>query len=277
MMLWPFSKRRTMPRMSCPWRSLYSLKMMSRSASRTRWKSTCLAVCAAMRPKALRACFMSSTSPNSLSCWRACSASRGCQNTWKPSSSPSSASRPCLRATSSAISRSGSVTSSTTVMYWKRSTWPVSSLKRASSSRVGPNAACAALRIAASIVSIRTFLSMPFSWATCSTIVPRSTSKPAACAAMAFTFRSRPPGGTPAAVCSPRRAFAPGGGRSGGAPVEHQPSVVDYVELDRELASFRFDQDTARIVEPVKRSMLNPLSLDRLAQFELCELTREPL
>ena len=36
MRLWPFSKRRTMPRISWPWRSLYSLKMMSRSASRTR-------------------------------------------------------------------------------------------------------------------------------------------------------------------------------------------------------------------------------------------------
>ena len=51
MMLLPFSKRRTMPRMSSPLRSLYSLKMRSRSASRTRWRSTCFAVCAAMRPK----------------------------------------------------------------------------------------------------------------------------------------------------------------------------------------------------------------------------------
>ena len=40
-------------------------------------------------------------------------------------------------ASSIAISRSSSATSSTTVMYWKRSTWPVSSLKRASSSRFG--------------------------------------------------------------------------------------------------------------------------------------------
>ena len=70
MMLLPFSKRRTMPRMSSPLRSLYSLKMRSRSASRTRWMSTCLAVCAAMRPKAVRACFSLRRSPNSLSCSR---------------------------------------------------------------------------------------------------------------------------------------------------------------------------------------------------------------
>ena len=56
MRLLPFSKRRTTPLMSSPLRSLNSLKMRSRSSSRTRWMSTCLAVCAAMRPKAWRAC-----------------------------------------------------------------------------------------------------------------------------------------------------------------------------------------------------------------------------
>ena len=96
MMLLPFSKRRTMPRMSSPLRSLYSLKMRSRSASRTRWRRTCLAVCAAMRPNALRACFSLSRSPNSLSCCARLLGVLGRQKTWKPSSSPSSASRPRL-------------------------------------------------------------------------------------------------------------------------------------------------------------------------------------
>ena len=49
----PRSKRRTMPVMISPLRSLYSLKTLSRSASRTRWMMTCLAVCAAMRPNFL--------------------------------------------------------------------------------------------------------------------------------------------------------------------------------------------------------------------------------
>ena len=54
-MMLPRSKRRTMPEMSSPLRSLYSLKTFSRSASRTRWKMTCLAVWAAMRPKPFQA------------------------------------------------------------------------------------------------------------------------------------------------------------------------------------------------------------------------------
>ena len=79
MMLFPFSKRRTTPLMSSPLRSLNSLKMRSRSSSRTRWMRTCFAVCAAIRPKAARACFTLSRSPNSLSCSFARFASFGCQ------------------------------------------------------------------------------------------------------------------------------------------------------------------------------------------------------
>ena len=40
-----------MPVISSPTRSRYSSNIMSRSASRIRWRITCLAVCAAMRPK----------------------------------------------------------------------------------------------------------------------------------------------------------------------------------------------------------------------------------
>ena len=40
-----------MPVISSPTRSWYSSNIMSRSASRMRWRITCLAVCAAMRPK----------------------------------------------------------------------------------------------------------------------------------------------------------------------------------------------------------------------------------
>ena len=54
-MMLPRSKRRTMPEMSSPLRSLYWLKTLSRSASRTRCRMTCLAVCAAMRPKPFQA------------------------------------------------------------------------------------------------------------------------------------------------------------------------------------------------------------------------------
>ena len=46
----PFSKRFTVALTTSPMRWLYSPKMFSRSASRTFWKITCLAVCAAMRP-----------------------------------------------------------------------------------------------------------------------------------------------------------------------------------------------------------------------------------
>jgi hypothetical protein len=41
----------TMPVISSPTRSRYSSNIMSRSASRMRCRITCLAVCAAMRPK----------------------------------------------------------------------------------------------------------------------------------------------------------------------------------------------------------------------------------
>src|ERR671929_206823 len=40
-----------MPVISSPTRSRYSSNIMSRSASRMRWRITCFAVCAAMRPK----------------------------------------------------------------------------------------------------------------------------------------------------------------------------------------------------------------------------------
>ena len=40
-----------MPVISSPTRSRYSSNIMSRSASRIRWRITCLAVCAAIRPK----------------------------------------------------------------------------------------------------------------------------------------------------------------------------------------------------------------------------------
>jgi hypothetical protein len=51
MMMSPFSKRFTMPLTTSPMRWLYSPNTFSRSASRTFWKMTCLAVCAAMRPR----------------------------------------------------------------------------------------------------------------------------------------------------------------------------------------------------------------------------------
>ena len=50
-MMSPFSNRLIVPLTTSPIRSLYSPKMFSRSASRTFWKMTCLAVCAAMRPR----------------------------------------------------------------------------------------------------------------------------------------------------------------------------------------------------------------------------------
>ena len=44
----------TMPVTTSPTRSMYSSYIISRSASRIRCRMTCLAVCAAMRPKLLR-------------------------------------------------------------------------------------------------------------------------------------------------------------------------------------------------------------------------------
>ena len=52
--------------MICPILSLYSSKMTSRSASLTFWKSTCLAVCAAILPKSLRSTGSSIVSPIAL-------------------------------------------------------------------------------------------------------------------------------------------------------------------------------------------------------------------
>ena len=168
MMLLPFSKRRTMPVMSSPFLSLNSLKMRSRSSSRTRWMRTCLAVCAAMRPNASAPASASRRSPNSLSCSAARSSSSGARRSG--SRAPRRArprGPPC--APRSAISRSSSASSSsTTVMNWKRSTEPVSSLNVASSSRFGPNVLFAAVRIACSRALMSTLLSMLLSRPTCS-------------------------------------------------------------------------------------------------------------
>src|SRR3954447_2553422 len=56
-----------MPVISSPTRSRYSSYIMSRSASRIRWRITCLAVCAAMRPKSSGV--TSRSSIWSLYCW----------------------------------------------------------------------------------------------------------------------------------------------------------------------------------------------------------------
>ncbi len=73
----PRSKRRTMPVMTSPLRSLYSLKTFSRSASRVRWMITCFAVCAAMRPKERRKVLSLSRSPHCSSCAFASASSSG--------------------------------------------------------------------------------------------------------------------------------------------------------------------------------------------------------
>ena len=96
-----------MPFTTSATRPEYSAKTLSRSASRTFWKITCFAVCAAIRP---------STSVgfgNSIS--------------W-----PSSSSAPgkSVRASSRPSWVSGISTVSTTFFTAKTSIWPVSSLKR---------------------------------------------------------------------------------------------------------------------------------------------------
>ena len=64
----PRSNRRTMPVMTSPLRSLYSLKTFSRSALRVPWMITCFAVCAAMRPKLRRKVLSLRRSPHCSSC-----------------------------------------------------------------------------------------------------------------------------------------------------------------------------------------------------------------
>ena len=66
MMMSPFSKRLIVPLTTSPMRWLYSPKMFSRSASRTFWKMTCLAVCAAMRPSTSVGFGNSISSPSSM-------------------------------------------------------------------------------------------------------------------------------------------------------------------------------------------------------------------
>ena len=65
-MMSPFSNRFTIPVTTSPMRSLYSAKMFSRSASRTFWKITCFAVCAAMRPNPSVGLGNSISSPSSM-------------------------------------------------------------------------------------------------------------------------------------------------------------------------------------------------------------------
>ena len=130
-MIAPFSKRRTMPVTISPLRSLYSLKTLSRSASRTRWMITCLAVCAAMRPK-----------PARVELHADLVADLGVGVVAR-------ARRRAL------ICVFGSVTRSTTSRNSNSSISPSSSLKRASISRlVAELRACAAWRIASSSASM---------------------------------------------------------------------------------------------------------------------------
>ena len=113
-MMSPFSNRLTVAFFTSPICWLYSVKMFSRSASRTFWKMTCLAVWAAMRPSTSVGFGNSISSPSSMP---------------SATSSPYS-SRYIWRASSIEISVAALVTSCTTCLSAKRSTWPVSRLKR---------------------------------------------------------------------------------------------------------------------------------------------------
>src|SRR5262245_17136900 len=147
--------RCTTPRTICPSLLANSAKMLSRSASRTRWRMTCLARWASMRPN--------------------CCGGNSCS-----SSSPSSAAG--LRAVASArlISASGSSTLSTTFLrpYTRRA--PV---RRSSSMRTFSGVFLAADSRADSSASKRTSGSIPFSRPICSITAISSR----------FTLSSRPP------------------------------------------------------------------------------------
>src|SRR5437899_4973406 len=138
------SKRCTMPENSSPFRSLNSLKMMPRSASRTRWMMFCFAACAAMRPNFSGGSFASS---------------------WSPISASGSSSR---RASSSVTWLSASSIVSTTVLISKSSTSPTSGLNLASMFFSSPKVFLAADSIASSSACTMMSRLMPFSLHTCS-------------------------------------------------------------------------------------------------------------
>ena len=113
-MMFFFSKRCTVPVASSPLRVLNSLKMLSRSASRTRWMMFCLAACAAIRPNFSDGSFASSSSPTSAS------------------------GSMLRRASSSVTSFSASWTVSTTMRISNSSTSPISGFHCASIFFSGP-------------------------------------------------------------------------------------------------------------------------------------------
>ena len=70
------STRLTVPVMSSPSRLANWSKTWSRSTSRMRWRTICLAVCAPIRPKTSpSSCSVSTRSPRSASGWMACACS----------------------------------------------------------------------------------------------------------------------------------------------------------------------------------------------------------
>ncbi len=89
----PYSTRLTMPLMISPTRSLNSSYWRSRSASRTFWTITCLAVCAAIRPKSIGGSGSVMKSPTSASGFLSRASARLISVKWFSTSSTTSIAR----------------------------------------------------------------------------------------------------------------------------------------------------------------------------------------
>src|SRR5208337_2288889 len=148
------SKRCTIPETTSCLRSLNSLKICLRSASRICWMRFCLAACAAMRPIVAVSSLIKISSPTSAS------------------------GSYFARASATSASAAALATFSTTVLISNSSISPSSGLNRDSILRSGPNVRRAAECIISSTALITIVLSMPFSLETCSITRFRSTCIP---------------------------------------------------------------------------------------------------
>src|SRR5208337_5000068 len=148
------SKRCTIPETTSCLRSLNSLKICLRSASRICWMRFCLAACAAIRPIVAVSSLIRISSPTSAS------------------------GSYFARASATSASAAAFATFSTTVFISNSSISPSSGLNRDSILRSGPNVRRAAECIISSTALITIVLSMPFSLETCSITRFRSTCIP---------------------------------------------------------------------------------------------------
>src|SRR6185503_296842 len=136
--------------------------------------------------------------------------------------------------------------------------------------------------MAASMVSTKIRLSMPFSCATCSMIAPKLASKPSAACTVLFAMfvssRTQPLAtARHGSTTSPCRALCVRSAQTYCLHVQDQPRRIHVGQLNVQLPLLRVEGDAPGLVEAEQHALQHELALNRLFQLELGQLPSKSL